>query len=330
MRQAEIEFWALGVIATVTAGGRIEDSRVELKAQWPDPIKAARRIAGHANAARGDDILWLIGVDEKQGVVGVNPDDLANWWAMTAANFEGPIPAITSVTVYQGAATVLALQIDSASAPFVVRNPVFGTTGGGPVELEVPWRDMTATRSARHGDLIRLLVPRLYLPSIEVLEATVSGSRPDPTVGRVLAELGPGFAWTALFTLYVVPHTSGLLVFPAHLIRVALKEPVVLSELELRYYGRRSGAIGDATADLVIEGPSRVTVRASADYDGTELPGDRATLLLRMVPAGSDQQIVITCELDRHSPLGFKLTRSSVSHVNGLANYAARIASTGG
>jgi hypothetical protein len=158
MRQAEIEFWALGVIAAITEGRRVEDSRVELKAQWPDPIKAARRIAGHANAARGEEFLWLLGVDEEKGVVGVNPDDLANWWAATAAYFDGPVPAMTPVTIYQGSTIVLALQIDSVSAPFVVRNPVFGTAGGGPVEFEVPWREMTSTRSARHSDLIRLLV----------------------------------------------------------------------------------------------------------------------------------------------------------------------------
>ena len=69
MRNHEIEAWALGIIDRVIQKQPIEDDRVELKAEWPDALKAARRIAGHANAARGEPILWLIGVDEKAGAI---------------------------------------------------------------------------------------------------------------------------------------------------------------------------------------------------------------------------------------------------------------------
>ena len=63
MRRHEIEDWALRIIEQVESGQPNEDYRVELKAQWPDTREAARRIAGHANAAHGEPILWLIGVD---------------------------------------------------------------------------------------------------------------------------------------------------------------------------------------------------------------------------------------------------------------------------
>lgn len=66
MRQIEIEAWVLRVIEQVKRGQSNEDSRVELKARWIEPEKAARQIAGHANAARGDKILWIIGLDEKK------------------------------------------------------------------------------------------------------------------------------------------------------------------------------------------------------------------------------------------------------------------------
>jgi len=65
------------VIDCVKKGQPNEDFLVELKRDWIEKGKAARRIAGHANAARGENILWLIGVDEKQGVIGVNATDLA-------------------------------------------------------------------------------------------------------------------------------------------------------------------------------------------------------------------------------------------------------------
>jgi hypothetical protein len=45
----------------------IEDDRVELKADWPDAEKAARRVAGHANASGGGSVLWIIGLDEQRG-----------------------------------------------------------------------------------------------------------------------------------------------------------------------------------------------------------------------------------------------------------------------
>ena len=48
------------------AGIFSEDDRVELKGEWPTDIpKAARRIAGHANASGGQSVLWVIGLDEE-------------------------------------------------------------------------------------------------------------------------------------------------------------------------------------------------------------------------------------------------------------------------
>jgi hypothetical protein len=81
-RTHEIESWALNVIDRVLAKQSIEDDRVEAKAIWPDDTKkTARQLAGQANAARGEPILWLIGVEEKrarsQGWI------LANWQAGT-------------------------------------------------------------------------------------------------------------------------------------------------------------------------------------------------------------------------------------------------------
>ena len=78
IRAHEIENWVLEIIEQVESGQPNEDYRVELKAEWPDAKKAARRIAGHANAAHGEPILWVIGVDEKKGAVGVNNEELAN------------------------------------------------------------------------------------------------------------------------------------------------------------------------------------------------------------------------------------------------------------
>jgi hypothetical protein len=87
MKPIQLESWALRIIECVQSAQPNEDSRVELKKEWPDPVKAARRLAGHANSARGESILWLIGIDEKEGVTGITQNDLADWYAQVKSFF---------------------------------------------------------------------------------------------------------------------------------------------------------------------------------------------------------------------------------------------------
>jgi hypothetical protein len=58
-----LEAWAQEVVEKVAKKSLVEDDFIEFKRTWIKPHKAARRIAAHANVARGQDILWLIGVD---------------------------------------------------------------------------------------------------------------------------------------------------------------------------------------------------------------------------------------------------------------------------
>src|SRR5262249_7998798 len=152
----DIEIWALKVINRVQLKQPHEDSLVELKREWIPPSKAARRIAGHANAARGEPILWLIGVDEKQGVQGATIQDLADWWRQVQLEFNGVTPEMKDVNISWNGHAVVALQFETERAPFVVRNPAHGKSAGEPIELEVPWRDGTRTRSANRNELMLL------------------------------------------------------------------------------------------------------------------------------------------------------------------------------
>lgn len=70
MRTHELENWVLCLIERVNVKQGVEDTRVELKTEWIEPKKAAWGLAGHANAASGEPVLWVIGVDEDRGVVG--------------------------------------------------------------------------------------------------------------------------------------------------------------------------------------------------------------------------------------------------------------------
>lgn len=81
MRTHQIESCAMQVIDRVMNGQPNEDSLCELKAEWPtDFPRAARQLAGHANAARNQHILWIIGIDEKAHAIrGASHAQFADW-----------------------------------------------------------------------------------------------------------------------------------------------------------------------------------------------------------------------------------------------------------
>ena len=151
MKIHEIEDWALRVIKKVRSGVSVEDSRTELKRQFTDPEKAARRIAGHANSAGGEPILWIIGIDDKTGELFNVKDDIGNWWSSVQSRFDGLAPTLRDVTISIEDKNLRALFFETDRRPFLVKASAIKP------ELEVPWRDGTRVRSANRNDLIQLL-----------------------------------------------------------------------------------------------------------------------------------------------------------------------------
>src|ERR1043165_8426277 len=154
MKPRDVELWALQVLQQIADGGRYETALVELKADWTEPQKTARRIAGHANAARGNNVLWLIGVDEKMGIVGATPTNIATWYAQVEREFDHLAPEVADVAIDWQGVTVFALGFETDRAPYVVKNPRFGQQGGGSVSRDVPWRQGTAVDSATRSQLL--------------------------------------------------------------------------------------------------------------------------------------------------------------------------------
>jgi hypothetical protein len=64
---AQIETYTISALDRLRKGQPIEDSRLEIKREFIEHYKAARRLAGHLNASRGSWALWVIGVDEATG-----------------------------------------------------------------------------------------------------------------------------------------------------------------------------------------------------------------------------------------------------------------------
>ena len=146
VRSAVVEDWARRVVGTL-AGQRNEDSRVELKREWPnDPNRAARRIAGLCNAWAGERVMWIVGLDEGDRQTHSVANEMAEWWPRVVGEFHQGAPRCRSRLRSTGKASLVALVFETDQAPFVTRNPRFGLPDGGPVELEVPWREGTSVR----------------------------------------------------------------------------------------------------------------------------------------------------------------------------------------
>lgn len=214
-KHIEIESWAIRVLEKVGKGLPIEDSAVELKADWIAPAKAARQIAAHANAARGGEILWLIGVDEKRGVVGADDLELSNWFAGVQSRFDGIAPGLQNLNISYGGKTVAALCFETSRLPFVVKNPAFGCTTGEGVEWEVPWREGAKTRTATRQDLLLLLSPLRTMPKLDLLDGEVTSVNDQRTAH------GNAVLWVRL-SFYVVPVGDSPVVFPFYKCGVAI------------------------------------------------------------------------------------------------------------
>jgi hypothetical protein len=298
MRNDQLEAWVLRIVDQVSRAEHIEDSRVELKANWPSTRGAARRVAGHANAAPSASVLWIIGLDETRGVVPQSHVDLADWLNEFNSEFDGIAPDMTDLVVPSANGSVVALLFDASRRPYVVKNPVYGSAGGGPVSLEVPWRDGTAIRSAKREDLIRLLAPVHAAPVVEILDAQVGrGQSNRVNAGVRISQIN----WHVSLTLYVTPQTTARVVFPKHKATLRLQldaageSPV---EVELRFetpghptatgFVRDTETIRTTGGEAIVDGPGRLLVSGYLNQPSRVLPHADAIVSLELVAAGTD------------------------------------------
>ena len=303
MKTSEIEAWALQLVDQVKKQQPNEDSRVELKAEWPkDPYRTARQIAGHANANRGDNILWIIGLDENKGIIGADKNELANWLPQVMSYFNEVSPEVIDLNVPVENKTLVALLFSTERIPFVVKNKAYGKTGVGPVELEIPWREVCSTRTARRSDLIRILVPISHLPRIEFLGASINvfhRSEPDYEV-RITAYL------------YIYPYQFQKLAIPCH--RCELKgkigdiefsetEKIILKPLEDIRGSMSEPLIKCTKTEAIINGPGLLHLYADSVKlpTSTKLPSSDAILTVKFNLIDIDKPIIVSQNLKQIS-----------------------------
>lgn len=252
MKKGEIEAWVLRVVEQVRVQQPNEDSRVELKTEWIDPRKAARLIAGQANAAHGEPILWIIGLNQDLGIIGAQYEELAIWYEKVKAQFNGLAPEMTDMNISIDDRTLVALLFETDRAPFVIRNPLFGARKGG-IEYEVPWRENTSTRTANRSQLIKLLSPLQFLPDLEVLSGDLIASPPKEAKENELE-------WKLHLEFYISTNRSEPHIFiPFHRCKASFYmkgeihsyplEPLVLSA------SKDSLTISATRTEIRVEGP---------------------------------------------------------------------------
>lgn len=285
MTRTQIEHWALHVIDRVGAKQPNEDSRVELKAEWPsDHRKIARQIAGLANAARGEPVLLLIGVNELKGVVGVDASiNLADWRDQVGRRFDGYFPRVVDHIFSIDGKTIVALQFETDGAPFVVK-----TDGKDGVNYEVPWRELTGVRTANRANLLSLLVPQIHIPQATVTEGLFQvgeGMSADPSAKIVQKA-------TCILTIYVSPFADRPTSFPTHLRRLEIRqksksEPVIVPSSQFRTLGE-AGAVSADASGLTVRGAGHFSIQSQVNHQSVVLDLDQDAEICCIFPSAGD------------------------------------------
>jgi hypothetical protein len=295
MTPFQLETRTLQIVDRVLDNQPIEDNIVELKREWTDPYDCARRLAGHANAARGENIIWIIGIhDKSRTITGADAQEMSQWYAQVKSHHDASLAPdmIMHINVPYGDKTLVAMLFDTQRAPYHVKNPDFGKKGVQ-ISLEVPWREGTSVRSARREDLLRLLTPFEQLPTCDVLDVTVN----DASDGNAV--------WPRLSVgIYLVPSSDRRLAIPAHQCEGSIRFPdlgrVVPMRLE-KLHGQQLSGIMYSRATIVetpegldITGPGRMTISLLATERFDNIQTDRAEILVKMRPAGATTSITIS------------------------------------
>ncbi|MGK3994005.1 hypothetical protein [Sorangium sp. So ce1024] len=259
--------------------------------------RTARQLAAHANAARGETIVWIIGVNENEcSVDGAQIGDFAEWISQIESWFNGSAPHVTThVHAKHEGKSVLGIAFDTRAAPFVVRNPAFGKDKEN-VELEVPWRYGTRAMSARKAELVRILVPLAELPECELVDCELA------VVYPMEAPKERGFSLVA--SVYIISRHGEKVIIPyrrcACRLRVAGDSSwIYMNEPYARHVGQSTTVVVGAT-EVVVDGAGMVELRANAkaaDGDirkceleaaieiGSAMNQKRVTLYTKLAPA---------------------------------------------
>jgi hypothetical protein len=240
-------------------------------------------------------VLWLLGVDEgSRSVPGADYEEVSNWLARVRAQFDELMPSVKHLNVPWGGSTVVALLFDTDRAPFVVRNPHFGSRPDDPISLEVPWREGTVTRSSSRSDLLSILTPVAALPRMETLFARVTGYLFTPEED----ESPPEVQITFEGRVYVVPSDERSLVVPDHRTSMSLSwpglsDPIWADTTRLSATPGVDSLVSGLATELLIQGPGSFQARAWFKVAPEPPPEGPLSATIVMEPAGHERAVVL-------------------------------------
>lgn len=284
MRPVELELLVIELVEAALRLQPVDDPRVAFKRVWPvDAGAAARELAGAANAARAEPVLWLIGVDEERGAVQrCNAEDLAGWYGNLCAWFDGIAPTLEqSLDVVIAGEPVVALLFATERAPFAVRPAAPDVL----IQREIPWREAKATRSATREDLLRMLAPAARLPAATVRSGILTYCWSPKEI-----------PWMLWLDVYLVPSGTERVVLPDHQCWAQVSQGAyeIWRAPALGAPHEHAPTLHKGPSELILDGPG--LARFNAMYEVQDAAFDRdlpVTISVYACPAGAETSLVM-------------------------------------
>lgn len=283
MRRYELEGWANKAVDCASSGRPVEDSFVELKAELPTDLdRAARQLAGHANAAAGEDILWLIGIREDGFIQGAKRDEVSRWYSSVKKHFDGIYPGMQCFNVARAGKTVVALRFSTGDSPYIVNRAV-GIR-------EIPWREANSTRSAKRDEILRLLHETVQLPSADF--------RGGELEARQLRDF---VTWQFKFgaEFYLIPRNIKPITIPVHLCSGYFEIEGLIRRTQFQKLWIRQPENRHAPYHVTIKRPDMLYVGADVEVRRSRrfCGGDYANVVIVLNPVNSPRPLNLSCSV---------------------------------
>jgi hypothetical protein len=285
MTRGELLARCIPIVEAAKEGKPVEDSFVELKSELPQEEKAARGLAGLANAAGGEPVIWLVGIDEKSHkVVGAPKVEFSSWYPRIRRLFDGPAPKLSmNENIHTDGQIVVAAVFETDEAPYVFTS--------GPDCRDIPWREGNRTRSAYRKELLRTLAGPSLLPAAEVTSAAFRTERDSSgQLSRIIFEA----------LIYVKPRNDRTLVFPRHDCKAYVEIPGSLPKTPFDSIwllpGEDRCKSGSVQDDVTVDRPKVLWLMA---FIGPVFGfnGQKVNVEISLLPVNASRPVVIRHEL---------------------------------
>jgi hypothetical protein len=262
----------------------VEDMIAELKASWIDEFETARMLAAMSNAAHGEPVMWIVGVDEKAATVkGAPPRELSEWWAKVKSHFDGTPPDMLQNHIFIiDELPVVGLLFDTKLAPYVIK------WAKDRPQREIPFRQGNSTYSATREQLLGIVLPLAKAPQLEVMTIAL-----DLVVTPIHSGGSHAVHWIFDADVFLKQRQDQEITLAAHKTRVVVRlEEGVYFDLGSVSFGDR--ASGGTRNIVTCRGPEIIRVKASLENQqdvGVHFPNDELRVSIEVAIPNCDSDV---------------------------------------